>query len=164
MSLTRIKDAFAILKNLVLEARSSSGPSRVDSKEISTDAQRQIEDLRSCLVQRDTEIAILVNMVKKNKGNSYVEERDGDQQVQEFQNRPLTNPEISSNRSDGSELRLAESKLVSGSSVIKKNRPETNLEDKESERESRIVKRHLYGVPPPEDRRIFEDMSGMKLL
>ena len=24
-----------------------------------------------------------------------------------------------------------------------------------------IIKRHLFGVPPPDDRRIFEDMSGM---
>ena len=38
------------------------------------DTNRQIEDLKGCLLQRDNEIAILVNMIKKGKNSEHVSE------------------------------------------------------------------------------------------
>ena len=84
MSLTKIKDAFAIFKNFVLESRAENknkssnitelnSPSGKKNKENSMnsntkdDYEKQIRDLKSLLFQRDTEISILVSMVKKGK-------------------------------------------------------------------------------------------------
>ena len=59
MTLSKIKDAFAVLKNLVIEARasapSSSASSQMEEKSGLADeaAQKQIKELRSCLLQRD---------------------------------------------------------------------------------------------------------------
>jgi len=85
LTLTKIKDAFAIMKNLVLEAlnKSSSNSSNSDNNDggnrssrgmnvgdISEDVKlmnKQVSDLKALLLQRDNEIVILVNMVKKGK-------------------------------------------------------------------------------------------------
>ena len=88
LTLTKIKDAFAIMKNLVLEAlnKSSSSSSSngnggnnaggnsssrgMNVGDISEDVKlmnKQVSDLKALLLQRDNEIAILVNMVKKGK-------------------------------------------------------------------------------------------------
>ena len=80
LTLTKIKDVFAIMKNLVLESRTNGGGSGggrgpaigYDGLEGSggggdPELQKQVRDLKSCLLQRDNEIAILVNMVKKGK-------------------------------------------------------------------------------------------------
>jgi kinesin family protein 6/9 len=86
LTLTKIKDAFAIMKNLVLEAlnksssnksngvgdnydggnRTSRGINVGDSEDVML-MNKQVSDLKALLLQRDNEIAILVNMVKKGK-------------------------------------------------------------------------------------------------
>ena len=60
LTLAKIKDAFAVFKNLVLEARASAGPAGPGpslgpgADQISDEAaQKQIKELRSCLLQRD---------------------------------------------------------------------------------------------------------------
>ena len=58
LTLTRIRDCFALLKNMVLTAMASGG-----SGDGSTDDQ-----LRATLKERDNEIAILVNMVRQARG------------------------------------------------------------------------------------------------
>lgn len=86
LTLTKIKDAFAIMKNLVLEALNKSSSSSngnggnydggnsssrgMNVGDISEDVKlmnKQVSDLKALLLQRDNEIAILVNMVKKGK-------------------------------------------------------------------------------------------------
>lgn len=62
LTLVRIKDCFAILKNLVLGAQGAS--ERPDDGS----ARPDIAKLQSVLSERDKEIAILVNMVRQAKG------------------------------------------------------------------------------------------------
>lgn len=64
LTVTRIKDAFAIFKNLVLEAGESGGSA---GSGIGEDGEKIIAGLKNSLQQRDNEIKILVNMVKQGK-------------------------------------------------------------------------------------------------
>mmetsp|Transcript_7414 Transcript_7414/g.19382 ORF Transcript_7414/g.19382 Transcript_7414/m.19382 type:complete len:741 (-) Transcript_7414:23-2245(-) len=59
LTLTRIRDCFALLKNMVLQAMASGG----SNGDGSTD-----EQLKATLKERDDEIAILVNMVRQARG------------------------------------------------------------------------------------------------
>lgn len=82
LTLTKIKDTFAVLKNLVLESRQQQptnhqggggggggGDGPGDEK-----LMKQVKELKSVLQQRDNEIEILVNMVKKGKTAQDVDE------------------------------------------------------------------------------------------
>ena len=62
ITLTKVKDCFGIMKNLYLEAASGGGGGGCGEGD--GELQGQVEDLKSCLLQRDSEIAILVNMVR----------------------------------------------------------------------------------------------------
>ena len=62
LTLTRIKDCFAILKNMVLSAMATAGPGGGGGGGGDCDA------LQRTLKERDNEIAILVNMVRQAKG------------------------------------------------------------------------------------------------
>lgn len=173
MSLTRIKDAFAIFKNLVLESRGSGGGANAPAvSEGDPELTRQVEDLRSCLLQRDTEIAILVNMVKKGKVNVLVDSSDTDASVGATS---LSNDRLgplddfglsrgaSLHASNGSkhsargDVNGSKKEIDTKASVSTTPSSQSTLKE---DRENRIVKRHLFGVPPPDDRRIFDDMSG----
>jgi len=80
LTLVKIKDCFAILKNLVLEARRHGGGgvanANKDSAYVAPDIAgtdsaellKQIAALKKKLQERENEIAILVNMVKQAKG------------------------------------------------------------------------------------------------
>lgn len=81
MTLTKLKDAFGVFKNLVLQARADarkvagSGESGDGDFEDPAGAaggtsasSEEVETLKAKLRQRDQEIAILVNMVKQAKG------------------------------------------------------------------------------------------------
>ena len=69
LTLTKIKTAFGIFKSLVsysngrdaIIAGSDSFP------DLKVDSSDEVAALKSCLLQRDNEIAILVNMIKKGK-------------------------------------------------------------------------------------------------
>ena len=159
MSLTRIKDSFAIFKNLVLEARARGGSGTAENVAAADpDLHRQIEDLRSCLLQRDTEIAILVNMVKKGK-QSGIDSASVSSMV------PGSVEDYPSRLTDSESERKMQ--FIGDNSHQRVQQVETKLEDQKKsnsvlkdDRETRIIKRHLFGVPPPADRAIFEDMSG----
>lgn len=157
MSLTRIKDAFAIFKNLVLESRAGRTSISECAGHLETDAQRQIEDLRSCLLQRDTEIAILVNMVKKGKNNgtdiafSADSSRNSNGVV-------VAEPDCRPKTGDSSSIRSHDHLIVKKQDTAKKDASNSFLKE---DRETRIISRHLFGVPPPADRSIFDDMPGM---
>ena len=90
LSLTKIKDAFAIFKNIVLETRAKTsqqhgnsnhqGGNKIlldDGELLSIDASKQVKDLKSMLLQRDNEISILVSMVKNGKSVDDVRSSSG---------------------------------------------------------------------------------------
>lgn len=159
MSLTRIKDAFAIFKNIVLEVRAAVGNSTGSAaiKGGDPDVERQIEDLRMCLLQRDTEIAILVNMVKKGK-SADVDVSSAEMTLDDFSaenGTPLRGNVVTKPKEESSvgkrhleAKEVASNKESSSGSVLKEDR------------EKRIIQRHLFGVAPPSDHSIFDDMPG----
>lgn len=69
LSLTKLKESFGIFKNFVNEggAVGRGGDKGGGTGGGSDEYTGQIDDLKACLLQRDNEIAILVNMVKKSK-------------------------------------------------------------------------------------------------
>lgn len=154
MTLTKIKNIYAIFKSLVLEARKSAAfaPKTLEDDESPEmgDYIRQIKDLKSSLLQRDNEIAILVNMVKKAKANVVEAPQQygviGEQQEEE----EARDMEIASRR---------DAKAVPSKAETKKG-PPRGYEEMKEKRTERIIQRHLFGVPPPEDKSIFDDMSG----
>ena len=184
MSLTRIKDAFAIFKNIVLDARANSkGGSESKGPQVPSDLAKQVEDLRSCLLQRDTEIAILVNMVKKGKtagdvGGAVDESYDGpvtgdrrggynrdpSGEQSSLDRPPDESFSRGSSRGAGRGDDSAGAKSFGDRSTARDEKA-ARAEAKaaaaaDEDRGATIIKRHLFGVPPPDDRRIFDDMSG----
>eukprot|EP00602_Paraphysomonas_sp_CaronLab_P007215 CAMPEP_0185034954 /NCGR_PEP_ID=MMETSP1103-20130426/25460_1 /TAXON_ID=36769 /ORGANISM="Paraphysomonas bandaiensis, Strain Caron Lab Isolate" /LENGTH=758 /DNA_ID=CAMNT_0027571817 /DNA_START=185 /DNA_END=2461 /DNA_ORIENTATION=+ len=171
LTITKIKDAFAIFKNLVLEARQSSkgggwgdgaGEAAEKDREQSGDTAellQQIKDLKSCLLQRDNEIAILVNMVKKERsaassGGGMVlgEEKAARADEGRYIDDDRVS-EVSAKGSSSGSGRGAGGRGRGGGGIM-------TAEEREALRSEKIIKRHLYGVPPPEDKAIFDDMSA----
>ena len=66
LSLTKLKESFGIFKSFVRDG-GGTGRGGGGGGGGSDEYAGQIEDLKACLLQRDNEIAILVNMVKKGK-------------------------------------------------------------------------------------------------
>jgi len=200
LTLTKIKDAFAILKNLVLEARAKAGSSSSNSnsnknknaaREDDGVLVKQVEDLRSCLVQRDNEIAILVNMVKKGKtaddvGMASRGASRSDAPNAEHQNGMSASQKAAQLQQQQERLRAEEetrkisevnSKQASASSISRdeaspraqeqRQQPKVSEyeqfqkreKDREKEKNDLIIKRHLFGVPPPADRAVFDDAA-----
>jgi len=155
LTLTKIKDVFAIMKNLVLEnfqknrsqvesPRGGSGPGGGESEQL----QQQVKDLKSLLLQRDNEIAILVNMVKKGKTADDV--ISGSSPVGRSQQQDLNNMDAK----EGGPVTQQGKQVVSLSQLSK------NQQQQQLERQEKIVKRHLFGVPPPTDKNIFDDCAA----
>mmetsp|Transcript_29599 Transcript_29599/g.38147 ORF Transcript_29599/g.38147 Transcript_29599/m.38147 type:complete len:740 (+) Transcript_29599:62-2281(+) len=68
MTLTKLKDAFAIFKNLVIMARNDSANPQLTPQTVdNTAAVAELAELRTKLAEREQEVAILVNMVKQAK-------------------------------------------------------------------------------------------------
>lgn len=188
LTLTKIKDIFAIMKNLVLESRqqqqqqlgasgsayganqSSSGGSSSSSSGNSgggvseAEAQAEIDNLKSLLFQRDNEISILVNMVKQGKtvedvgsamlrsaGSSRNQHRSSDASISRTSSSTPQNPGAAQGRGAGAGA-------VGGMSA--QALQEAQQMQREKQKEERIVKRHLFGVPPPNDKAIFDDAAG----
>ena len=170
MTLTKIKDSFAIFKNLVLETRANANnsattaPSPMRSKEEAKEASEltsQLNDLKSCLLQRDNEIAILVNMVKKGKtaddvgvasrgtSRSNVEGVKVIERVSEKSNSiSEPSPKPQQVRSDGHNQK----------SFLQMQQQQQR--ERDAARDEKIIKRHLFGVPPPTDREVFDDAAA----
>jgi hypothetical protein len=167
LSITKIKDAFAIFKNLVLEARQSGGGGgyteggRREPSADDEELQKQIADLKSCLLQRDNEIAILVNMVKKERaggGGGVDAKAISEEQYRRQQQQREEEEEFAA-------AKAAMTRRAAGGGRGGPN-PQTNpgimsAAEREALRSEKIIKKHLYGVAPPEDKTIFDDMQGM---
>ena len=187
MTLTKIKDVFAIMKNLVLENSSSGGSGGGGGKTASGDdssstspkqppteetAQliKQIKDLKSLLLQRDSEIQILVNMVQKGKtvedvsgaqlrtsrSSSGMGHREDDNDSINPHNRTQTTTNNSANNGQLSKQQQLQNKTYLEQQQL------AQLQ-REKENQERIIKRHLFGVPPPTDRAIFDDGAGKNI-
>lgn len=176
MTLTKIKDAFAIFKNLVLETKAkvsssssslslspsrSTGSDEHDTKE-TAELLKQLNDLKSCLLQRDNEIAILVNMVKKGKTAD-------DVGIASRGNSRATNSVSGADRSiEKSHVNTSDERLKEQVKPQVRNQADTSFaqmqqqqqRERETARDEKIIKRHLFGVPPPTDRVIFDDAAA----
>lgn len=155
MSLTRIKEAFSILKVIVAESRTASSNNGKQTESNnghgSEELLRQIEDLKSCLVQRDTEIAILVNMVKKGKNST-----GADATLQ-------SDPDETLKPSADSDAKKVTTTLKPGAAsedhVDGRPPAEAKKHSKVNDAQ-KVVKRFLFNIPPPEDRKTLEDIAG----
>ncbi|KAJ1421191.1 P-loop containing nucleoside triphosphate hydrolase protein [Ochromonadaceae sp. CCMP2298] len=177
LTLTKIKDVFVIMKNLVMECKAAQGSSSMDPgmKQITGGTEdsgvvvKQVQDLKSQLLQRDSEIAILVNMVKKGKS---ADDFGGVRSSRE-------NESVSSDvrRSHPSSGNMAHSQSAQNTNAqsnqnsqdiqqaTSKRAPQLSYQEqqaaaqmqRERDNQERIVKRHLFGVAPPTDREIFDD-------
>lgn len=157
LTLTKITDSFAILKNLVLEARASVGGKRLDddvdegpaARQRSQAAEealcKQVRDLHSQILQRDTEINILVNMVKQGKTSQDVDSGSGGGRN--------SNKHTSDQFSD-------EKRSASFEKSSQKPPQQSQSELKMQNDRAKLIQRHLFGVSPPDDPRIFEDAAG----
>lgn len=167
LTLTKIKHAFSMLKTIALSARvAGGGRGGIQSD---GDVNEEIEALKSCLLQRDNEIAILVNMVKKGKTVDDVASarvRTADRSMSgsiDDTNRSMTSSISSattraevwgedSKHAPGQVRRVVAPPKLSQSMDL-----QTMAKVREKQREETIVKRHLFGVPPPDDKSLFED-------
>ncbi len=206
LSLTKIREAFKAFKDLVVDARKSGGggaPRALTGQEIDEATGKQIADLKSCLLQRDNEIAILVNMVKKGKTAedvgtasrgasrpkvaSSVDTTSSSASAATSEARSsLSASQMSSvfgGKEQGSKARSdardmsagdtssvmtsvdASSVMSAGGEPMRKARKSQLeiLQEKEKERAAQkkelILQRHLFGVPPPNDRAVFDDAA-----
>jgi hypothetical protein len=175
LTLTKIKDVFAIMKNLVLESSAngsnSSGRDDGNAGQAPTEETerlgKQVKDLKSMLLQRDSEIQILVNMVQKGKT---VEDVSGAQMRSsrgslqgggdDFSDSGQSNrgPRSSSDRAPGPGAGPAQAPAKQGRSY--QEQQQLAQMQREKDNQERILKRHLFGVPPPPDRATFEDYQG----
>lgn len=213
LSLTKLREAFKAFKELVVEAKRSGGgsgggggPARaLTSAEVDEATGRQISDLKSCLLQRDNEIAILVNMVKKGKtaedvgtasrgasrpkggvASSLDSNSSSASGATSEAHSSLSASQMSSvfggkeqgnkMRSDARDMSTSDASSVmtsmdtssvlsaGGESSRKARKSQLEvLQEREKEREAQkkelILQRHLFGVPPPNDRAVFEDAA-----
>ena len=171
MTLTKIKDSFAIFKNLVLETRANgsnnnSGPlSPVRSKEEAkdnADLLNQLSDLKSCLLQRDNEIAILVNMVKKGKTADDVGVASRGTSRASFESNKVAERDVEkgSSVSDFSSSPKSQARSESQNQKSFLQMQQQQQREREAARDEKIIKRHLFGVPPPTDKEIFDDAAA----
>ena len=155
-----------MLKNLVLESRAGAGDrsrddrSTADMSASQTDEklQRQIKDLKSMLGQRDAEIAVLVNMVKQGKTADDVSRASAhgsraDESRRGGDEDDLRVEQMQQQRQDGRATRAAPLPSAAEQKA-----------QREKAREEKIVQRHLFGIAPPADPRVFDDASGVRLV
>jgi hypothetical protein len=177
LTLTKLKDAFAVMKNLVIEARSRQaglhpndrGATPSDREGVSNpsahlsgsddssvkELRLEIEQLKSNLQQREHEIAILVNMVKQGVRVDGTSEKVPRMTDKDSQDKATANfiPSNSMSISKGDRGGADGNKGVKSLQQQQK--------DREVAREELVIKRHLFGVPPPNDKAIFDDAKGL---
>lgn len=217
MTLTKLRHTFSFFKQFVKESSSGNhkgpyGGSGGGEDSLHSEGEeeliKQVDDLKSCLLQRDNEIAILVNMVKKGKTAEDVSaSRNGGSRIKirginaDNNNSSLDSARSSmdsapmnyirssqeeimgksrdSNRANASVesanvsglTSMETSSVYSSTNRIEKSNASTsnsmNYKDlqqrKDKEREANkqnlILQRHLFGVPPPTDRSVFDDAA-----
>lgn len=184
LTLTKIKDVFAIFKNLVLEGGGGGSGGRGGTAAGSEDGAgseeterlvRQVKELKSLLLQRDSEIQILVNMVQKGKTAEDVsgaQLRASRGSTGSTSGRMLQGQGPGDDESETGGVRggggggadqqsVGPSRGGGGRSYAEQQR--LLQEQRERENQERLIKRHLYGVPPPPDTAIFDDAAGNDL-
>ena len=152
LTLNKIKQAFIILKSLCRENRTEDKAVVEKSFDNGDDGysklNKQVRDLKSLLTERDNEISILVSMVKKGQTVDDVAEaersRSGGGRVFGEQPRSNRKPEALSKEGD------------------EKLYPERQMDPSRSlkQRENKIIQRHLFGIPPPDDKSLFDDPAA----
>lgn len=158
LTLTKIKDVFVMMKNIYLECKSNGGGSgnsddagSVGKGKGNDELLKQVQDLKGCLLQRDNEIAILVNMVKKGKtAEDVVASRQSsrvgrdsyhDQDQQSVQSSPIrSNNKVTSNSGQSTAATIS------------------TVAAPKSSTSAPIA--YMFGIPPPPDSSIFEDAAA----
>lgn len=165
LTLTKLKETFRLFKEYVVECKShgptaAGGPVSAEKEELL----KHIQDLKACLLQRDNEIAILVNMVKKGKTANDV-----------MTAVVATTPQERGAARDGRKTLLAaEEEKEREEEVSAKRRGEQAVTKEETHskrtvaalppqvmnKEEKMIQKFLFGIPPPDDRRLLESASG----
>ena len=158
LTLTKIKSVFGIFKSIVSEVRegSASTSSSYSARDGGSEGD-EVAALKSCLLQRDNEIAILVNMVKKGKTADDVTLARARTAEDEQESATKSRAETWGTHQE----RKAQSPSRTKPASVRVAPPPTDFQamarEREIKREEMIVKKHLFGIPPPEDKSLFED-------
>lgn len=128
--------------------KSSSREKATDSTTDGAQHTKQIKDLKSLLLQRDNEIAILVGMVKTGKTVS---------DVAAAERARIGSSEGEERRTDARRVNKVTRAFEEEKEQIRERpAPVSQLQ----QREEKIIQRHLFGIAPPEDKSLFEDPSA----
>mmetsp|Transcript_22980 Transcript_22980/g.38346 ORF Transcript_22980/g.38346 Transcript_22980/m.38346 type:complete len:951 (+) Transcript_22980:72-2924(+) len=208
LTLTKIKDVFAIMKNLVLECQATAAASGVGSNSLATPnaklavtedtgaMTKQVKDLKSLLLQRDSEINILVNMVKKGKtaddvgiaaqrtssnssrgtagtgmgmgmgmGDDNISVHSDQQSSQQRgggggRSSSKTAAALSGSTGSPNEKRITAAGAAAAMGLSYQQQQAAVAAQREKDTRERIIQRHLFGVPPPDDRAVFDDAAA----
>jgi kinesin family protein 6/9 len=185
ITLTKMKDVVVIMKNLVLESRcnntntSNNNNSKRNSKSDNDDEVvvllKQVKDLQSSLLQRDHEISILVNMVKKGKNEGDVRqssrgEMKESSKVQEIKNNYSEEKSIEKNvdkvinkREIGNDTRSNDNKNNFNNknrSKEDKSESKSSIDISNNNNETQQPKVDLFNVPPPKDIAILDNIDA----
>lgn len=121
---------------------------------------RQVRDLKALLLQRDSEINILVNMVKKGKTAD---------DVSDTLQRSSTGASAASARSSSAASAGGEGAGAAAGPVAAKAAAQSSSgssaasqQQRQQQQQQRIVQRHLFNVPPPTNPAVFEDAAGKR--
>jgi kinesin family protein 6/9 len=162
LTLTKIKEVFQIMRGLVQEAiaegggggrRNGGGGEGGNFSEhdgggnLSPEAyselekqRKQVKELKAVLLQRDSEINILVNMVKKNKTID----------IPDNANQDMIGEAVFASSSSANSSGQNSQKLRDGQPPIQKQAQAKEDDGRMSkELQQKILQRHLFNVPPP---------------
>jgi kinesin family protein 6/9 len=155
LTLNKIKQSFVILKALYAENKGSASREDLESRGENGDLalQKQVRDLKSLLLQRDNEIAILVNMVKSGKTAEDVAT------AERARSSGGTGAKTPAKEGTGDVAR-ERSNRDEDSKVAREKGLADSAQAQRQQRESKIIHKHLFGIPPPEDRSLFEDPAA----
>jgi kinesin family protein 6/9 len=172
LTLTKIKAAFVAFRALyrhrspngiTSSERASAVNVDTNSSNVNADLERQVRDLRELLLQRDSEINILVNMVKKGKTADDVVDS-----VQRSQTGQLTTSSQSGTNGRSVISARTNSEINTGNFSDAKTSTSSSFQQqqiqqqvqRQQQQQQRIIQRHLFNVPPPSDLAIFEDAAA----
>lgn len=160
LTLTKIKTAFGIFKSLVsysngrdaIIAGSDSFP------DLKVDSSDEVAALKSCLLQRDNEIAILVNMIKKGKtiddvSIARVRSAESNEEIISVGPNIFHENFNETSRSCGS---VSGRKRESKQSYVYEG-TQRMYNERDMKLQDTIVEKYLFGIPPPEDKSLFDD-------
>lgn len=180
LSLTKIKESFKIFKSIVWDSKKNGGGNNSGGSSNGPEKNellQQIKDLQGCLLQRDNEIAILVNMVKKGKTasdvQSAVSSAGGTRPLGNVSasNEPFNKnkvvEEYNAKENHSKSMDFAADKQQQRNEGLNhqpiKPRPKSPSGPavvQLAPKEEKLVQRHLFGISPPENRKILEDAGG----